>query len=726
MSRLQFIATAAAGVQDLLAAELADLGFAAVRIRGPLVEFRGSITDGLRACLWSRIASRVLLEVASTPVDDGARSVYRAALEVAWGEYLDVAGRFAIDASGRHPTLRDHRLAALRVKDAIADQFRAARNRRPDVDTVAPDLRVHVLLNSRGARIGIDLAGTPLNQRGYRRAAGSAPLRENLAAALLARGRGPAIAAAGGGVSGAVGGSGTLAMEAALMATQTAPGLGREHWGFLRWREFDPAPWQRLLAEAGDARVPMRGVLRASDRDPHAVRGARENAAAAGLADVVRIEQRELATLSAPTGDAGGLLATNAPYGERLGDRERAGRSLGELSTVLGAQFADWYAAVLTADPGALRTGRERRRREHPLRNGALRCTLVCAAPVAIRAPVADPVCADDADVVMLRNRLRKRLRAIARWARRAGVGAYRIYDADLPEFAFAIDLYEGRQRWAHVQEYEPPATVDQARAARRRRVMRAVLPEAAEIPAARCVWKRRRRQRGAGQYQRRAFEERLLAIEEGGLHFTVNLNDRIDTGLYPDQREVRARIGALADGRDFLNLFAYTGTASVYAAAGGARSTLSVDLSKRYREWGERNLADNGFGAPAHRYVTADCGEWLRAGPAAHDRFGLIYVGAPTFSNSARMRAPLDLQRDYRELIGAVLALLTGDGVLLFVTHARRLQLDAQAIAGAEVIEITSATVPRDFSRGRAPHRCFQIRHAAPGSRPEAAPVPG
>jgi 23S rRNA (guanine2445-N2)-methyltransferase / 23S rRNA (guanine2069-N7)-methyltransferase len=334
-----------------------------------------------------------------------------------------------------------------------------------------------------------------------------------------------------------------------------------------------------------------------------------------------------------------------------------------------------------------------RRRRVY---NGAIACRL-------LELPVGEPR-APSQQRTMLANRLRKRFEHLRRWARRRDIHCYRVYDADLPEYAAAIDLYGG---WAVVQEYEPPATVPAARAAERLADLIAVVPEVLEVERERVVVKVRHRQRGKSQYGRRSRAGELEEIQEGGHRFLVNLRDYVDTGLFLDGRRIRALIGKLAAGRRFLNLFAYTGTATVYAARGGATASTSVDMSKTYLDWARRNLRLNGIGERHHELVAADCVAWLsRAG----GKYGLIYMDPPTYSTSKRMRDPLDLPRDHAELLRAAVRLLAPGGVLLFSTHARQLRLEPETLPGFRVDEITRRTVDEDFARGRAPHRCWQI----------------
>ncbi len=308
-----------------------------------------------------------------------------------------------------------------------------------------------------------------------------------------------------------------------------------------------------------------------------------------------------------------------------------------------------------------------------------------------------------------LANRLRKNRKRLERWRRREGIDCYRLYDADIPEYALAVDLYQGEALWVHVQEYQAPPSIDPEKARRRLEQAVAVIGEVLEVPPERLFLKQRRRQKGGSQYQARPGPRRFHQVQEGGHRFLVNFTNHLDTGLFLDHRRTRALVGELARGRDFLNLFAYTGSATVYAGRGGARSTTTVDLSKTYLEWARRNLALNGLRGDRHRLVRADCLEWLKR-QADRRRFGLIFLDPPSFSRSKRMRATFDVQRDHVALIRDAVRLLQEDGILLFSNNRRGFRMDREALADLTIEEITRATLPPDFERNPRIHNCWRI----------------
>jgi 23S rRNA (guanine2445-N2)-methyltransferase / 23S rRNA (guanine2069-N7)-methyltransferase len=285
------------------------------------------------------------------------------------------------------------------------------------------------------------------------------------------------------------------------------------------------------------------------------------------------------------------------------------------------------------------------------------------------------------------------------------------VYDADMPEYAFAIDLYGRESRHVYVQEYAPPKSVNQESARERRREALAVLPEVLGVPLPQVHTRVRKPQKGADQYEKRESAAERHAVQEGGLKFWVNFRDYLDTGLFLDHRIVRGMLRAWAKDADFLNLFCYTGSATVYAAAGGARSTTGVDLSNTYLDWAHENLLLNGFRGDNHELYRADCLAWLEEQEPRGARFDLIFLDPPTFSNSKRMEGVLDVQRDHVGMIRRSLKLLRPAGRLVFSTNYTRFKLDQGGLEDLAIEDISAATVPKDFERHARIHKCFVVQ---------------
>jgi 23S rRNA (guanine2445-N2)-methyltransferase / 23S rRNA (guanine2069-N7)-methyltransferase len=723
--------TTPAGAAELAADELAAFGIAETKVQRGGVACSASLEQAYRACLWSRVANRVLLAVAefAAPTPE---ALYDGVRTVEWSEHLAADGTLAVECTSTRSVITHTQFAALKVKDAVVDQFRERTGVRPNVDVATPDVRINLHLDRDVASLAIDLSGESLHRRGYRGAQGAAPLKENLAAAVLLRAGWPKLVATTPGALGFVDplcGSGSLAIEAALIAGDVAPGMLRNYFGFLRWHGHDEALWQRLLGEATERRraaAPSleRVALRAYDRDAGAVRATLDNAARAGFARVLHAECRELADLPPPPAPVG-LLAANPPYGQRLGD----GDDLTALYALLGEKlrelFVGWQAAVLTGNPPLGRELRIKAKRTHVMFNGPIECRLlrfdIDAKHFEIkRAPGAMPVFDAEAararpGAAMFANRLRKTLGSLGAWARKEGIACYRVYDADMPEYAFSIDVYASAlgadaQRAAYVQEYAPPATIAADKARARREEAFSAIPEVLGLPPGRVFVRTRRKQKRGAQYEKLAERGEFELVYEGGLSFEVNFTDYLDTGLFLDHRPTRARLRELAAGKTFLNLFAYTATASVFAAAGGAKATTSVDLSRTYLDWARRNLDRNGFrDERQHRLLQADVLTWLEE-PAA-ERYDLIFLDPPTVSRSKRMAGDLDLQRDHVALIKATLLRLAPGGLLIFSNNFRKFRLDAAGLTDLDVVDVTPATIPKDFARSPRIHQCFEIR---------------
>ncbi|MEZ4384351.1 MAG: bifunctional 23S rRNA (guanine(2069)-N(7))-methyltransferase RlmK/23S rRNA (guanine(2445)-N(2))-methyltransferase RlmL [Nannocystaceae bacterium] len=704
-------ATAAPGLEELVADELRDLGGAAIRLTKAGVYFQGDLALAYRCCLWSRLASRILLRIDEAEIAS-ADELYAAVRALPWEEHLDVDGCFVVDFVGGGAGIDNSHFGALRVKDAIVDRFVARAGRRPDVDRDRPDLRIHAHLRRGRLTLSIDLAGESLHRRGYRAAGARAPLKESLAAAILLRAGWPEVAAAGGSLVDPTCGSGTLLIEGAWIAGDRAPGLSRPRFGFHGWRRHQPELWAPLVAEArarweaGRGRVP---AIRGFDRDPAVIRDAQANLERADLRGVVEVAVGDVRELTRPGAAASpGLVVANPPYGERLGADEDLPGLYAALGERLVAEFDGWRAAILTSEPDLGRATQLRAKRSYKLRNGALdvRLYLFELSAESVRQPPTPRPRSDGA--AAFANRLRKNARTIGAWAKREGITCYRLYDADIPEFAVALDLYacEDGAR-AVLQEYAPPATIEPRVAERRVREAHEVAAEHLGVELDRVAVKVRRRQKRYDQYVKQAASGEQHVVREGDARFYVNLVDYLDTGLYLDHRPVRAMIAEEAAGREVLNLFCYTATASVHAALGGAKTTTSVDLSRRYLQWAERNLDLNRLDRQRHRLIGGDVRDFLASD---RRRYGLIYVDPPTFSNSKRAR-DFDVQREHVELIRAAAERLYAGGLLIFSTHHRRFRIDAPALAPLEVEDISQATIPRDFERSAKIHRCYRIR---------------
>ncbi len=757
---IDFFAPCPLGVEDLLAHELRESGAVAVKVTRAGAHFQGDVETALRACLWSRIASRVLMPLSVFEAPD-SEALYAGAAAVPWELHIDTSRTLAVRANVSASRLNHSGYAALKVKDAVVDRQRRVCGGRSIVQPTRPDVRIDLHIHQDVATLSLDLSGEALSNRGYRIRGGEAPLRENLAAAVLLRAGWPQLSREGAALLDPMCGTGTLLIEGVAMAADIAPGLARRHFGFLGWKQFPREAWSRLLAEAGErAGVGRNGIpgVYGFDADPIAVEAAATNVAAADLEGLVRLGVRSVAELSPPSGERGGLVVVNPPYGHRLGTRVDVMELYVTLAFHLRQSFSGWNAAILVEREELGRQLGLRAHKVHRLYNGSLPCRLLhfhlggerwrpwessgadgaglgtiaaetqeseaTAAPKTGRSGVA---WSESRSGRELANRFRKNLRHLGRWARREGISCYRLYDRDLPDFNFALDLYED---WALIQEYAAPDNVEKATVRRRRNIVFAVAAEVLGLDPGQIFFRLRERQRGTDQYQRHAAHGAVKEVGEGGLRFLVNPTDYLDTGLFLHHRITRGLIREWAEGLAFLSLFSYTGAATVYAAAGGAASTTSVDMSRTYLRWAKDNLALNGFQATlepgdvrrgrahavwsprGHQLIQADCVQWLAdAGASTGPRYDLVFADVPTFSNSKRMRETFDAERDHVALLRGIASVLEPGGRVVFSTNRRRFRLDEAAIAdqtGLVARDLTARTIPPDFSRRPHVHRCW------------------
>ena len=727
---LNLLATCPKGIEGLLADELTALGAEPGKTTVAGVYFSADQATAYRVCLWSRLANRVILLLAREAMVETAEQVRDVVARISWSQHLVPGKTLAVDFHGRSDHIRHTRFGAQTVKDGVVDALQLAGQERPNVDTKTPDLRIYAHLHRANLSLGIDLSGESLHRRGYRRDVGHAPLKENLAAALLVRAGWPERAKAGEPLIDPLCGAGTLLIEAALMAADQAPNLNRERFGFHGWAGHQEAVWSELKREA-EARASIgrkrcKTELMGFDQSPAALTAAKSNAMRAGIPALITLHGQSLAQLTRPetlTAEQG-LLITNPPYGERLGELPELVQLYAQLGEKAKALFPGWTLAMFTGNPDLGHRLGLRAHKQYALKNGALDAKLLLMEIGSVRpapqqsgepseAGVAPPASSTAKPAVsenaqMFANRLAKNQKRLKKWLKQSGETCYRIYDADMPEYALAVDRYGDR---VHVQEYAAPSSINPAQAQKRLFDALEVLPEALGVDPSKIYVKRRERQTGAAQYQKREASGERFEVQEGSARLWVNLRDYLDTGLFLDHRPVRRMLGEMASGKRFLNLFCYTATATVQAALGGASDSVSVDMSNTYLEWARDNFALNKLDPRLHRVVRDDCFRWLET---ANAQFDLIFMDPPTFSNSKKMRDTLDVQRDHPRLVELAMARLAPGGTLVFSNNQRRFKLDEALSERYAVEEITTRTFDPDFQRRTNLHHVFLLRHSS------------
>ena len=696
-------ASTARGLEELLKTELEALGAVDCQVVQGGVHFQGDTRLLYQSLMWSRLASRIMLPLGQCSVYSDL-DLYLGVQAIPWTEIFTPDATFAVHFSGLNDEIRNSQYGALKVKDAIVDSFTRKNLPRPNVDRENPDLRINVWLNKETAHISLDLSGEGLHLRGYRDGTGMAPIKETLASAIVMR---------SGWVPGTplldpMCGSGTLLIEAAMLATDRAPGLHRGHWGFNGWLQHDDAVWKEVKAEAqtrarkGLAAYESR--FYGSDVDARVIERARSNARRAGVGELITFEAKDVAQLSNPLPKGPyGTVISNPPYGERLESEPALIALHSLLGRTMKTQFGGWNLSLFSASPELLSCLQLRADKQFKAKNGPLDCVQKNYHLEENDGSGAVSLAEDFA------NRLRKNLKKYEKWARQEGIECYRLYDADLPEYNVAIDRYG---EWVVVQEYAPPKTVDAHKARQRLFDIIAATISVLGIAPNKLVLKTRERQKGKNQYQKMAEKGDFLEVQEYNARLWVNLTDYLDTGLFLDHRIARRMLGQMSKGKDFLNLFAYTGSASVHAGLGGARSTTTVDMSRTYLEWAERNLRLNGLTGRAHRLMQADVLGWLRE---SDEQFDLIFIDPPTFSNSKRMEDAFDVQRDHLRLMTDLKRLLRKGGTIMFSNNKRGFRMDHDGLAqlGLKAQEITQKTLSQDFARNRQIHNCWLITAA-------------
>ncbi|EQD78342.1 RNA methylase, partial [mine drainage metagenome] len=399
--------TCAKGLEELLRDELSGLGLPDARATVAGVHLAGGLEAAYRVCLYSRLASRVLLPLAQFAAG-AARDLHAGVQGIDWSTLLAPEGSLTVDANLSQSALTHSQFVAQTVKDAIVDQFRDACGVRPSVDREQPDVRVNLHLRRDRAALSLDLSGAPLHQRGWRLQQGAAPLKENVAAAMLLRARWPETYAAGGVLFDPMCGAGTLLIEAALMSAGVAPGLTRVAFGFERWRGHDAVLWQCLRTQAEQTAhaglAALHPVFHGRDRDPDALAAARGNAQRAGVAGFIQLERGDVAHMAPPVSESTGLLISNPPYGERLGEMPEVLALYRTLGERLRASFGGWRAALLFGEQGDGHMIGLKPERSQRLYNGALACNLLQFSVHAERVQRAPAPLAEQ--VLMLVNRL--------------------------------------------------------------------------------------------------------------------------------------------------------------------------------------------------------------------------------------------------------------------------------------------------------------------------------
>ncbi|AFU19513.1 bifunctional 23S rRNA (guanine(2069)-N(7))-methyltransferase RlmK/23S rRNA (guanine(2445)-N(2))-methyltransferase RlmL [Actinobacillus suis] len=703
-----YFATAARGFEEMLKTELEQICEAECKVAQGGVHFTTTQRGAYQALLHSRLASRILLPLVTTKIFSDL-DLYATIVGINWAEIFDPRDTFFVDFNGTNREIRNTQFGAMRVKDGVVDYFERKGFARPTVDKDHADIRIHVYLDRENMVVSLDLSGDALHMRGYREDTGKAPLRETLAAAIILRSgwqKGTPLVDP-------MCGSGTLLIEAAQMQAGIAPQLHRKHWGFNAWKGHQQAVWKEVLEQAYlQQNEEIQPLFFGFDLDHRVLAKAKQNAKNAGVAHLIQWQQGDVAALKNPCPAQVGTVICNPPYGERLGTTPALIALYSVFGQRLKQQFGGWNASIFSGEPELLNCLRLRSHRQFKAKNGPLDClqkNYQISERTATEQQADELKFEQNAQVAPdFANRLTKNIKKIEKWAKQQGINAYRLYDADLPEYNLAVDRYDDN---IVVQEYAAPKNIDEQKA--RQRLLDAVSATlyVTGVETNKLVLKVRQKQKGTNQYEKLANKGDYFYVTEYGTKLWVNLTDYLDTGLFLDHRLTRKMVGQMAKGKTFLNLFAYTGSATIHAALNGAKSTTTVDMSNTYLNWAEQNLELNNLPLRNNRLFQADCLQWLAE---CRERFELIFVDPPTFSNSKRMEDSWDVQRDHIKLMMQLKRILTADGTIVFSNNKRGFKMDFEGLTelGLQAENISHKTLPLDFERNPQIHNCWIIRH--------------
>ncbi len=703
----QFLALTSPGIEILLADEIKELGAEQVVQKPDGVHFQADLAIAYKVCLWSRLATRILLQIGEGDAEN-KEALYQSATTVDWSAHFESQSTFVIDFVGKSEEIRNSQFGGVTVKDAVVDHFRDKGLDRPSVDKLNTDISFQARLLHKKVSFYLDFSGRGLFQRGYRKDSGAAPLKENLAAAIVLRSGW--LKDTSKPLLDPMCGSGTLLIEAASMAAKHAPGLDRHHWGFVSWNEHDEALYDDTVSQAKVIEQTAKPYLDISlhgyDIDSRVIKTARQNAGLAGLAQYIDFQCRDANKLKNGF-EVAGTIVFNPPYGERIGDLPELIETFDLLGVTFKQQFLDWQLAIFTANVELLSLLKLASFKRYKLRNGPLDCQLALYKVDEKQVRTTNDENSEFAQKdSAFANRLKKNVKGLKSWLKRENIECYRVYDGDIPEYNAAIDVYQDH---LVIQEYAAPANIPEETVAKRIQEVIYWAPKVLNIPTSKVVLKTRKKQKGVNQYQKLTQTDQSMVVHEYGAKLKVNLWQYLDTGLFLDHRKTRQIVAKKAKNKTLLNLFAYTGSVSVQAALHGALAVTTVDMSKTYLAWAQENFELNGLSNSKYQFIQADCLDWLKKNKQAFD---LVFIDPPTFSNSKRMDESFDVQRDHINVLRDALPSLAPEGEIIFTNNKRKFKMDIEALTalGLTAKPMSEQTRDLDFKRNVHIHNSWLI----------------
>ena len=717
MQKHNFFVSCAKGLELLVKDELLSLNIkSSEKLAG--VEFEGTLKDAYKVCINTRLASQVLLKIATEKIEN-QNQLYNFVKSIDWDSYFHVHSTFKIIVSGKHYDFNNTMFVSQKSKDAIVDQFREKYDVRPNIDATNADNTIKIHLHRQFVNLYLCINNDGLHKRGYRVEQVQAPLKENLAAAILIKSgwlehlkkEKPILVDP-------MCGSGTLLIEASLMAKNIAPILLNPNFKIFRSKLHNHELWLNLLDEAKKNIKETNAEFYGFDLDKKAISKTRNNVKVAELEEYISVKQQDIKNLNNTFDCKNGLLVTNPPYGERLykNNLDRLLQAFESFDKILYQQFKNWNVSIFTGSTESTKEIQFRATKRNKFFNGALE-TILYQYEISeenrfkhetqleknIRS--AENFAKKSDEHIAFANKLQKNLKNLKPWLNQSGIKCYRVYDADIPTFAVAVDIYENN---VYLQEYKADATINPQTA--KQRFYQAIyqIHNVLNIPYENIHTRVRQRQKGKKQYEKQQENKNFHIINEDNAKFFVNFTDYLDTGIFLDHRKIRKIVAKSSKNKQMLNLFSYTCTASVHSALNGA-TTTSVDMSNTYLEWGRKNFQLNNIDISRHSFIQADCFQWLKT---SKEKFDVIFLDPPTFSNSKRMDDILDVQRDHVQLINLTMSLLKKDGILYFSNNYRRFKIADEILNKFNCENIDKKCLSRDFLSNKNIHNCWQIKY--------------
>ena len=764
---MNLTAACAFGLEALVKRELIALGYHPKVSQPGRIDFEGDWSAVCRANIWLRTADRVLIQIQRFESPD-FDALFDTVKDFDWSQYIPADAAFPVVGKSRLSQLTSVPAIQRTVKKALVESLQKHHG-VAELPESGATYKVEVALLNDVATLTLDTTGPSLHKRGYRRLVAEAPIKETLAAALVNL----SVWRPGRLLVDPFCGSGTIAIEAAMAGCNIAPGIARD-FASSQWNTLDKSIWNAAYQEANDLKRPdVEMEIIASDRDAEVLNKARYHADQAGVAKHIDFQQRPFAELRSdqeygcivtnpPYGERleqqqrliglyqsipavmqrlptwSLFLITNMPkfegliqkqatrrrklfngrlectYYQFLGPRPprptRAGdessESVNAKSSATEEPGSDWkavensqpYSSGITSQDASVSDA------DSAATNPATGSASNDPQPDALFGGL---TAKDHEQAGLFKNRLTKLARHLRRWPTKRNITCFRLYERDIPEIPLVVDRYED---YLHITEYERPHDRDIARHAQWLDLMCETAATTLDVPTANVFLKRRKKDSDNRQYEKVSRAGKIATVNEGGLKFLINLTDYVDTGLFLDHRKTRQMVQKEAEDKDFLNLFAYTGSFSVYAAKAHASSTTTVDLSKNYLEWAERNMEVNGLTDSKHNFIASDIIEFLTAAADNPMRmYDLAVVDPPTFSNSKKTSQDWEIQSRHVELLNLVHQIMRTGGVVYFSTNFRRFKFDSASLPNFECREISKQTVPEDF-RNKRIHRCWRL----------------